>query len=76
MLRHKPVYSLELSALRQEELRPMLDGIDQLDLSQFEYIAFHAPSRFSPEDEEGIVDLLAGICNRGWPVILHPEPPP
>ena len=73
MLRHKPVYSLELSALRQDELRPMLDGIDQLDLSQFDYIAFHAPSQFSPKDEEGIVDLLAGICNRGWPVILHPD---
>lgn len=73
MLQNKAVYALELSALRQNELRPMLDGIDQLDLSQFEYIAFHAPSQFRPEDEEGIVHLLAGVCSRGWPVILHPD---
>ena len=73
MLHKKAVYALELSAMRQAELRPMLDGIDDLDLSQFEYIAFHAPSQFRPEDEESIVDMLGGICDRGWPVILHPD---
>lgn len=73
MLQNKAIYALELSALRQNELRPMLDGIDDLDLSQFKYIAFHAPSQFEPEDEEEIVEMLAGICDRGWPVVLHPD---
>ena len=73
MLQHKPVYAIELSALRQTELRPILEGIGQLDLSQFEYIAFHAPSQFRPKDEKEIVDLLADVCSRGWPVILHPD---
>lgn len=73
MLHNKAIHALELSALRQIELRPMLDGIDDLDLTQFEYIAFHAPSQFNAEDEEEIVEMLAGICDRGWPVVLHPD---
>ena len=73
MLHNKAVRALELSALRQVELRPMLDGIDELDLTQFEYIAFHAPSQFNAQDEEEIVEMLAGICDRGWPVVLHPD---
>jgi hypothetical protein len=73
MLQNKAIHALELSALRQNELRPMLDDIDNLDLSQFEYIAFHAPSQFNAEDEEEIVEMLTGICDRGWPVILHPD---
>ena len=73
MLHNKAIRALELSALRQVELRPMLDGIDDLDLTQFEYIAFHAPSQFNAQDEEEIVEMLAGICDRGWPVVLHPD---
>ncbi|MGE5569886.1 MAG: hypothetical protein ACM3S5_12685 [Rhodospirillales bacterium] len=73
MLHNKAIDALELSALRQNELRPMLEGIDDLDLSQFKYIAFHAPSQFDPESEEEIIEMLAGICARGWPVVLHPD---
>ena len=73
MLQNKDIHALELSALRQNELRPMLDGIDDLDLSQFKYIAVHAPSQFDPESEEETVQTLAGICDRGWPVVLHPD---
>ena len=73
MLQHKAVHALELSALRQSELRPLLESLDELDLSQFEYIALHAPSQFQEDDEEEIVGLLSGVCARGWPVILHPD---
>jgi hypothetical protein len=73
MLQHKAVHALELSALRQCELRPLLEALDELDLSQFEYIALHAPSHFQEDDEKEIVGLLSGVCARGWPVILHPD---
>ena len=46
LLKDKPVRVLELSALREPELRPMLRGLDQLDLSQFDYVSLHAPSEF------------------------------
>jgi hypothetical protein len=73
MLRNKSVHALELSALRQDELVPLIDGLDQLDLSQFEYIAVHAPSQFAPANEAGFVELLSHLCERGWPVVLHPD---
>jgi hypothetical protein len=74
MLLGKDIHSLELSALRENELDPLLDSLDELDLKQFEYVAIHAPSGFSPEREEAIVDrLVATALARKWPVILHPD---
>ena len=73
MLRGKPVRAVELSALRECELEPMLQSLDSLDLSQFEYISLHAPSAFSQEHEAEIVRLLLTVVNRGWPIILHPD---
>ena len=73
VLRKKPVHALELSSLREAELRPLLDGIDELDLSQFSYISFHAPSAFPPQREEQIVQWLGEVARRGWPIILHPD---
>ena len=74
MLVGKDIHFLELSALREVELEPLLDGLDELNLSQFQYIAIHAPSGFSPENEETIVErLLRNSIQRKWPVILHPD---
>lgn len=74
MLLGKNIHSLELSALRQYELEPMLRGLNELDLSQFEYIAVHAPSEFRPEDEEMIVNSLVELAEeRRWPIVLHPD---
>ena len=73
MLREKPIRALELSALREAELRPLLDGIDELDLSQFSYVSFHAPSAFSPQNEGQIVNWLGEVTRKGWPIIVHPD---
>lgn len=73
MLRGKSVRALELSALRECELRPMLQSLDELDLSQFDYISFHAPSAFPEEHEQEVVDLLSTLIQRAWPIILHPD---
>jgi hypothetical protein len=73
MLRPLPVHAVELSALRQPELAPLTDSLDRLDLSQFSYIAFHAPSRIEPSAEAEVVERLERVAQRGWPVILHPD---
>ena len=62
------------SALRENELEPMIQGLGELDLSQFSYIAVHAPSAFKAEDEEEITDKLAALAEaRKWPIVLHPD---
>lgn len=74
MLLANNIRAIELSALRENELEPMISGIPELDLSQFEYISVHAPSAFKAETEEVIVSKLADLCaERNWPIILHPD---
>jgi hypothetical protein len=48
MLSDKPVTAVELSALRQDELRPLVEDLDNLNLRRFSYLAFHAPSLIRP----------------------------
>lgn len=73
MLRHKSVHAVELSALREGELAPLVEAIDSLDLAQFTYVSVHAPSKYGKEVETHIVNLLKTVANRNWPIILHPE---
>jgi hypothetical protein len=73
ILHSKRAKAVELSALRENELAPLIGALDSLDLSQFTYISVHAPSRFEPSHEGAIVDLLKNAANRGWPIILHPD---
>ena len=73
MLRNRNIHTLELSALRQGELLPLVESLDDLDLRQFSYIAIHAPSQIEPARELDIVALLARVRHRRWPIILHPD---
>jgi hypothetical protein len=73
MLHDRPVSVVELSAIREPELVPLLRSLDGLDLSHFSYISIHAPSYFSPEAEAGIFEALYEIRHRGWPIIVHPD---
>lgn len=51
MLKDQPVAAVELSAIREQELTPLLRSLGELDLSQFEYVSIHAPSEFPAESE-------------------------
>lgn len=74
ILRGKSVWAVELSALRENELAPLIDALDSLDLSKFKYISLHAPSKFEQAREEEIIDLLKSVVQkRGWPIVLHPD---
>ncbi|SRR6266568_3959594 len=67
------IKAVELSALRVAELQPLIDALDELDLSHFDYISVHAPSSFSETEEAGIAGALMNFANRGWPIIVHPN---
>jgi endonuclease IV len=73
MINKKGIRFIELSALRQEELRPLFDGLDQLELSGFSYISVHAPSKIHQSEEEAVVEILQSVSQKGWPIILHPD---
>lgn len=65
--------AVELSALRDTELVPLIEAIGELDLSAFEYVSFHAPSRVSTLSESQIVEILSRRVPESWPIVLHPD---
>lgn len=73
MLSGKDIHAVELSALRQNELQPLVTELEALDLAQFRYVSVHAPSQIRKEDEEEAVDRLMAVFDRRWPIILHPD---
>src|SRR5262249_35490907 len=73
MLAGKNVSAVELSALRQDELQPLVEQIDHLDLTPFQYISFHAPSAMDPSFEPQALKLLQQVASRNWLIIVHPD---
>jgi hypothetical protein len=73
MLRRHRIGVVELSALRDSELVPLIDALDTLDLSFARYVSFHAPSRFDIHSEREAAQLLRALLPRRWPIILHPD---
>src|ERR1035437_8950980 len=73
MLRPLPLGAVELSALRQVELEPLRAAAAGLDLSQFSYVAVHAPSQIEPGTEAHVVKCLLEFTARGWPAVAHPD---
>ena len=72
-LQRLPVDSVELSALRYSELRPLLGALSSLNLESYHYVSIHAPSSFTPDQEIEIVGLLQQFVPKAWPIILHPD---
>ncbi|MCU0227778.1 MAG: hypothetical protein MUF01_09070 [Bryobacterales bacterium] len=73
MLRDAGVDAVELSALRANELAPLVDAIPALDLSGFRFTSVHAPSCFSADEEDKILRLLQPVVARALPIVVHPD---
>lgn len=71
--RHPAVQVVELSALRETELEPLVAALDRLNLTQFTCVAFHAPSAIGRANEAHVVELLGKVAARGWPIVVHPD---
>lgn len=67
------IHAVELSALRFDELRPLVESLDELPLDSFNYISFHAPSSFKKDEEEQVIELLQPVFQRGWNIVVHPD---
>lgn len=66
------ITAVELSALRDHELPPLLAAIPGLDLEPFPYVSFHAPSKLISMSEDNLVAALRGVP-AGWPIVVHPD---
>ena len=65
--------AMELSALRDHELRGLVEALPHLDLSGFRHVSIHAPSAFVNVSEEDAIRLLDRVATRGYPIVLHPD---
>lgn len=72
-MRHQNLRAIELSALRLDELAPLVADLDQLELDGFTHISFHAPSAFPLEQEDRVLGLLDNVANRPWNIVAHPD---
>jgi hypothetical protein len=73
MVSHKNLKVIELSALRQHELLPLLVALPALDLSSFAYVSIHAPSQVEPAWEATLCNRLHDEAIRGCPIVIHPD---
>jgi hypothetical protein len=75
MAYRRSVKAIELSALREGELDPLLGALDSLkkDLEPFEYVSLHAPSHLDKLSEMDLVSRLQKVADRNWAVIVHPD---
>lgn len=65
--------TMELSALRVSELKPLLRDLNNLPVDHFKYVSFHAPSWFEAADESKVVKELEPVYRRGWNIVVHPD---
>lgn len=64
---------VELSALRLEELDYLVDALPALKLRCFEFVSFHAPSRFPVSHERHVPHRLRTVVDQAVPVVVHPD---
>ena len=67
------VSAIELSALREHELAALIAAIPSLDLAQFKFRSFHAPSALEQMTGAVLVAQLAPVVALGLPIVVHPD---
>ncbi len=64
--------AIELSALREDEWFPLLEAFHTLELTRFQHVSLHAPSRLSLLSEEQLCESFHRF-ETGVPVVVHPD---
>ena len=72
-LRQRGIAAVELSALRDAELVPLLHAMRNLDLSFASYVSVHGPSQFRIHTEKEVAELLRELLPRRLPIVMHPD---
>jgi hypothetical protein len=64
--------AVELSALRQSELEPLVTALSELQLERYTYVSIHLPSAIH-RDFEPVLLKLVDRFPREWPLVTHPD---
>src|SRR4051794_36681133 len=73
MLPGRARHSVELSALRDQELDPLMAAIRTLDLEDFQYVSVHVPSKFKTLTEFDVATKLRVCIDLAIPIVIHPD---
>ena len=65
--------AVELSALRDHEVGPLVRALQNLDLGNFKYVSVHAPSSFKSLPEAAVAELLEPCSRMKIPLVIHPD---
>jgi hypothetical protein len=73
MLESTETTAVELSALRDRELRPLMSSLRNLELEQFQYVSVHVPSKFKLLEESEVSAALRSCIELEIPIVIHPD---
>jgi hypothetical protein len=73
MLAETETKAVELSALRDHELGPLMESLTRLDLSNFSYVSVHVPSKFKSLTETEVAAGLRRCIDLKMAVVIHPD---
>ncbi len=65
--------AIELSALREHELKPLLHEIRTMNLTGFSYKSIHVPKEFVYHTEAEVVEMLLPFAGMDFHFVLHPD---
>ena len=65
--------AVELSALREGELLPLINSLPSINLDKYSSISFHAPSKSFTFEELELVNHLKVITSKKIPIVVHPD---
>lgn len=72
LLQQTKATAVELSALRQNELAPLVNALSGLDLHQFQHVSLHVPSSIEPGFEGTLLTTLRALP-KDWLLVTHPN---
>jgi hypothetical protein len=66
--------TVELSALRLQELPVLIAFVRVHDLTDFQYVSVHAPTDVPAQEEARVASALSRLSSEHeWPIVLHPD---
>jgi hypothetical protein len=67
------ISTIEISALRERELIPLVNSLEGISTEKYKKICFHTPGKLENLTEIQLLNVLEPVIDKGWPIIAHPD---